>query len=170
MVGVVWNRSHTSPIRTMANTAPITQALTQMTKLSSLLSLFCLQNKWQPIADSPFFRIQLKFTKYLPTVTRSQLLQIDDNVFYSVQCWITTKIQCCLCQRLNAIIFLHILHARRNVQCYIGFCPRFSLRQRRHHSIHYKYFRNYQNKIIQWLHAKKFDFHWKYAKVDYHYL
>lgn len=47
MVGVVWNLSHTSPIKTMANTAPITQALTQMIKLSSLLIRFCLQMQKQ---------------------------------------------------------------------------------------------------------------------------
>lgn len=78
-------------------------------------------------------RQSVKIPKYSPTVARSELLQVDHHMFHPVQCRVAAKIQCRLRQRLDAIILLYILHARRNVQCYVRFGTRFSFHLRRNH-------------------------------------
>lgn len=55
-----------------------------------------------------------------PTVTGAQLLDINDNMFDAVQCWVSAEVHRRLSQCLNTVVITNILQTRRNMQCNVG--------------------------------------------------
>lgn len=52
----------------------------------------------------------------IPAVTGIQLLNVDDNLFDTVECSFFAKLKCCLGQCLHTVIVLDILQTGWNIE------------------------------------------------------